>query len=888
MGGVVAIVATVFESAGVSAAVATGISTGIVAGAAVSGTLTAVEGGSFSDVLSSMATGAIIGGVTGGIVSEFSAASGTTSSTTAISSEGASGNLTSNYFNSQLGNLSAAGTTTTVGLGPTVTAANAMTGAPTILNANILNAYSIGATSFTTNAAGVAAFNGVTDFGVLTPYSVQGQMLGFSDELTANTLHFLGMPLTGNTLNIINDMSKVFNLMGGMNSSLQPSNAILNNTTDLGQVLTTSRPNIHNNPIMFGYQRQLAKRLSNIKMPINYGSNKMNGLFTDYRGGLSEVLAPQLINQNEGSIFNNIDINSGILKSINIGNKVSTNTFKYKKFLEDTTYYFASDYMFSLTKIGNFYYVTTEHPSYNYVYRLVLNQPILTEADLLPVDLVAPTTKPIITAVITQDTYTVYASLVNIRNSSGVEETYTATIDANYNTSIHNALVNNTALTLSGTCSAGTPDGRTIIVSVAGIDFNSVSSAEKFSVTIPDLSFLSQQLNRELWDTYQYAYTYYNSNTGFESVPIFSDTYLRKATSLKISNIMNIQDVNVDKIRIYRIGGYTSVYRRIAELTNLNDNSLSSYTDNITETMTLSILDTDNISSITGLTGLLEHKGSLFAFKDNQVYFSIPGKPNVWSEFNMIKVGGVITGIASVPLGLLILTDSRQTYLLSGTDKHNYNLAALDKSAGCLSYKSVQNISNSAIWLGYEGIMVSVGSAVQNISKTKVDISDIGTIHNSFSYDSIYYLCGSNYTLTIDFKYSTPSFKKLTFAEVTSMTVATGKIYYIDAYKNEYIDLYKQGELATMEYKSPMFIGAAYDLAKEFTKINLVYNGTFTYKVFVDKTEVLSKSITSSKISVEEISLPSENREGLSLELEIIGTGSVYSFKYLFAYLNNN
>lgn len=886
MGAVVAVVASVFTSAGVSTAVASGIATGIVAGAGISGALTVAEGGSFSDVLSSMATGAVVGGITGGLVSGFSSAAVTSSSTFDMSSQGIiNGSYTDTYFSSQLGNLTTA--TTTVGLGPTVVAADAFTGAPTILNANIINAYNIGATSFTTDAAGISAFNGVKDFGLLTPYSSQGQMLGFSQELTANTMNYLGMPITSNTLNVIDSLSKVFNIMSSLTGSLQPTNAILGNN-DLGQVLRNSMPDIKQNPLMKGYQRQLAKKLNRIKIPINYGSNKMDGLFTDYRGGLSNVLAPHLINPNEGSIFNNIDINSGILNSIKMGIPVTGNTSKYKAYLEDITYYFISDYLFSLAKIGNFYYLTTENPAYTDVYRLNLNQPILTEADLIPVYLVAPTVKPTISAIITQDTYSAYASLINIRNSSGVEETYTATLDSTYNTTIHTALVNNTVLTLKGTCSTGTPDGRTIVVNVAGIDFNTISSSEAFSVTIPDLSFLSQQLDRELWDTYQYAYTYYNSTTGFESIPIFSDTYLRKATSLKISGIKYIQDPDVNKVRLYRIGGYSSVYRRIAELDNVGDNSIGTYTDNITEAMTFSILDTDNASAVTGLKGLLEHKGSLFAFKSNQVYFSIPGKPNVWSEFNMVRVGGVVTGIASVPLGLLILTDSRQTYLLSGTDKHNYTLAALDKSAGCISYKSVQNIANAAIWLGYEGIMVSVGSAVQNISKTKVDVSGIGTIHNSFSYDNIYYLCGSNYTLTIDFKYSTPSFKKLTFTEIISMTVKSGQIDYIDINKNEFNNLYIQGELATINYKSPMFIGAAYDLAKEFTKINLVYNGTFTYKVFVDKTEVLSKSITSSKISVEEISLPAENREGLSLELEIIGTGSVQSFKYLYAYLNNN
>ena len=654
---------------------------------------------------------------------------------------------------------------------------------------------------------------------------------------------------------------------------------------------------ILNNPLLAGKAFNTNTKSSLIKpiIPVIYqykdnkiGDNKMTMNYMEYRGGLSNILAPHLINKNEGSVFSNIDIDRGTMKSIQKGTLVNSNSKKYKQYLDNNINYFESDYPFSLVKIGNFFYMTTENPNYNYVYRLVLNQTVLTEADLIKVDITAPTTKPTISAIVTASSYTVTASLVNIKDSSGNEETYTATVTSNYSTDIYNALINDTNVTISGTCSSGTPDGRTIIVTVEGVDFTTTSNSEAFSVNISDLSFLPEQLDRELWDTYQYCYTYYNELTGFESIPIFSDTWIRKATSLKISNIKHINDSDVDTIRIYRIGGYSSVYRRIADIPNLKDDSLGTYIDNIDDLLTIAILNTDNATDITGLKGLTEHKGTLFAFKNNQVYFSQPGVPNIWSEFNMVRVGGTVTGISSVPLGIIITTDAQQTYLLAGTNSSNFTLSTIAKSTGCRDYKSVNNIMNSAIWLDYEGIMVSVGAAVQNISKGKVDVSDIGDIYSSYVYNNIYYLCGSNYTLTIDFRYATPAFKKLTFGEIYSITKNNGVLHYIDSNLDEYSGLYSTGDSSILEYKSPAFIAQSYDILKEFNKINITYSGNFTYTIYVDNVEVASETISSDTITVAEVNVPTQYNQGVMLELGLVGSGEIYNFRYIFSYLNNN
>ena len=853
--------------------------------------------------------------------------------------------------------------------GPTNFNANAMFGAPTVENANVANAFSLGAKSYSTNEYGVTTYNGIDGFfGTEDAHSIQGQVLGFMDEAAADFLEAVNLNVTA--LNIATTETVAAFALGLLTSGLTVSvgltgiSAAANVAEEIGAISHTTNMGIQmavevlgilnkargfaelggvmgfvgigyaaygfsqlggtgqagfdgfgheggdgggrgdinnairdneyiiNSPIGMGISYNKNIKVSQVQPPITIiqptqevqKGKQMEASYKEYRGGLNNILAPHLIQQNEGQEFTNISIDNAMMTSVKEG--LPGTSSKPYIYSIPGGYSFSDTYTFSIAKIGNFYYISSENPSVTHISRLELNQPILTIADLINVDITAPTFTPGVEAIVIPGSFDVTASLINIKNSSGVEETYTATVTSDYDTDINNAIANNTPVSISGTCSSGTPDGRTINVNVEGKLFSTVSSGGAFSITISDLSFLSLVLERALWDEYSYAITYYNDTTGYESIPVFTDSWMRKTNNIKLTGLVLPTATDVDSLRVYRIGSYSSVYRRIAEIPNDHTGATTTYEDNIQDVLTSGILDTTNATDVLDLQGVVEHKGSLFAFKNNQVYFSAPGKPNIWSEFQMVRVGGLVTGLASTPLGILIMSDSQQVYLLSGSDKSNFQLSSVSKTVGCMDYKSVSNIRNNAIWLGYEGIMASVGSAVTNLSKGKVDVSGIGTINSSFNYDNIYYLCGSNYTLTIDFRYDKPSFKKINKV-INSMTFSLGSINYVSA-GTMYIDLYSQGDMLTMLYKSPMFVGASYDLAKEFTKINLVYNGAFTYKVYVDQTEVLSKSITSSKISVEEISLPSDGREGLSLELELIGTGSVYSFKHLFTYLNNN
>ena len=629
-----------------------------------------------------------------------------------------------------------------------------------------------------------------------------------------------------------------------------------------------------------------------IKPNLNQENNMQSqqAVFIDYRGGLSEVLAPNLIGANEGSIFSNININKGTMINHKIGtvtNDIAIN--KYNMYLPND-YLFSSQYSYNAVKLGNFIYMTINDSSYPYIYQLdyqTLNTNC-TEADLVQVSLAAPTTNP---TVIDNLVSKAVVSIDVVDNDSPEDTTNNVQVGDIIQIYYGSTLVKSSTALVADDISEA-------IIEVVLDEYYPEDDEDLFgyriyrgsTIIVPESNNIvienESELEQELWEEYTYAYTYYDSDSGFESAPVFSDSFLKKTQAITIQDITYSTISTVDYIRVYRIGGYSSSYRLITELDNNVSGGTVSYVDSCSEEYIPTLLDTQNLSIVEDLKGLIEHKGTLFAYKNNQVYFSRPGKANMWSSFNSIRVGGAVSGLASAPLGTLIFTENSQTYLLGGTDKYNFTLSTLSKNIGCVSNRSIANYKNTCIWLDYEGLMMSVGSSVNNITKEKVNISNIGDIVESMVYDNVYYLVGSNYTLAIDFRYNAPSFQKLDAFE--HMLYHKGKIYvqlndtwYEDAFVNI-------GEELTMRYKAPRFIGNSYDILTEFNKINLTYKGDFTYKVYVDEEEVLSNTVSSEKVKVEEIKIPSSNNEGLGLELELIGKGEIKAFRYIFSNVNIN
>lgn len=737
------------------------------------------------------------------------------------------------------------------------------------------------------------------------------QMFGVATQI-ARVNQLVGALMgVGSLLSIWDEINSINDMFGGENfysanfeSSLSNSFTKTNEEGEFNDLSENSNKTVTDDfiPSLFGYGiNQSNTLLPNLKSPTQYIKPNLNqesnmqsqqAVFIDYRGGLSEVLAPNLIGANEGSIFNNININKGTMSPKYLGNVTTSLTVDtYNMFLPND-YVFTSAYSFNAVRLGNFIYMTVDNVSYPYIYQLdyqTLGRNC-TLSDLVQASLDAPTIAPAIEDNLVSK---VVVSIDVVDDDSPA--------DTNNNVKVGDYIQIYYGETLVKTSIAMTADDISEgIIEVILDTYYPEEEEDLFqyrikrgsSIIVPESNVLTlsneEELERELWEEYVYAYTYYDSSSGFESAPIFSDSWLKKSQAITIADITYSTLNTVDYIRLYRIGGYSSSYRLIKEIDNNTVGGTTSYTDGCAEEYMPTLLDTQNLAVVEDLKGLIEHKGTLFAYKNNQVYFSRPGKANMWSNFNSIRVGGVVSGVASSTLGVIIFTENSQSYLLGGTDKYSFTLTQIAKSVGCITKQSIANYKNAAIWLDYEGLMMSIGSSVNNISKEKVNLSDIGNIVEAMVYDNVYYLVGENYTLSVDFRYNTPSFQKLD-GNINHMLFNKGKIYVqhnTTWYKDAFAGI---GTSALqMHYKAPMFIGNSYDILTEFNKINLTYKGSFIYKVYVDEIEVLSNTISSEKVKVEEIKLPTDSNEGLGLELELIGIGEIRAFRYIFSNVNVN
>ena len=735
------------------------------------------------------------------------------------------------------------------------------------------------------------------------------QMLGVSSSIMKvnKAVGLIGM--IGSMISIYDEVDRLVGMFGeegwyDPNNTL--SNAMLN-TFDGGDGERYDLGNVVMDTITNEYYNMLGGTNSNnydsvvmpqifaparlIKPNTNQESNMQSqqAVFIDYRGGLSEVLASNLIGANEGSVYENIDITKGTMQSKKLGTVTTGYLNEYVLKLPND-YSFHSTYKFNSCKLGNFIYITVEDDTYPYIYQLdyqTLDRDC-NETDLVQASLIAPTTNPtivdnlvskVIVNIDTDDDDSPADTSDNVKSGDIIAIYYG---DTEVKQSIALVADDISASVIEVVLDEYYPESDEDQFSYKIIRSTNIINPESNDLTLANES----EIESELWEEYVYAYTYYDSDSGFESSPVFSDSFLKKTQAITIEDLEYSLQSNVDYIRLYRIGGYSSSYRLIAEIDNAVEVGTTTYVDSLSEEYTPNLLDTQNLAIIEDLIGLTEHKGTLFAYKNNQVYFSRPGKPNMWSNFNSIRVGGTVSGVASTPLGVLIFTDNSQTYILGGTDSYNFTLSTLTKNIGCISNRSISNYKSTAIWLDYEGLMMSVGSSVTNISKEKVDLTDIGEIIDAMVYDSIYYLVGTNYSMIVDFRYNTPSYQKVQGLE--HIHYHKGKIYtQIDSalYEDSFA---KVGDYMEMSYKAPMFIGNSYDILTEFEKINLTYKGDYTFKVYVDEVEVLSDTISSTKTVVEEIKIPTNDNEGLGIEFELIGAGEIKSFRYIFSNVNIN
>lgn len=369
--------------------------------------------------------------------------------------------------------------------------------------------------------------------------------------------------------------------------------------------------------------------------------------------------------------------------------------------------------------------------------------------------------------------------------------------------------------------------------------------------------------------TMQYTYTYYNSVDATESQPsVYSPDLVCLNSRVNITLVAST-DPQVDKIRLYRLGGAITTPIMVVELNNTSQ----TYEDNIADiNLTNVALDSfTNAPAPTGLKYLIEAFSVFFGVLDDKLYYSDTAFPNYWNEFFFIDFPENITGLGLTQNGLLVFTKYK-TYIVTGNSPSTLSKYLLNGNQGCILHKSIQYVDNTLMWLSTDGLCISTGGDIQVISRDKLDKLSIVPIA-SIVYDDVYYLAHTTGILVSDFRFG-GVFRAMN-------TVAKGFAIYNDTLYACINDLlYSVGTKAlteTMVWKSPEYPDGSISNLKNYKSIYVSSTGSLTFKTYIDKLLVNTTALDSGS---QEIKLPQNRRNGYTIQFEVIGTGTLTEIEY--------
>jgi len=394
--------------------------------------------------------------------------------------------------------------------------------------------------------------------------------------------------------------------------------------------------------------------------------------------------------------------------------------------------------------------------------------------------------------------------------------------------------------------------------------------------TVYDISAnteLTQDLMAPLLGTYQYQMTYYNSNDGTESGPsLFSEEIeLDKRTSTTLADLPVSTDPQVTDKRIYRVGGNVTTSTLVDEVAN----ATTVYVDSTSDTdLTGQLL----ISSIAlnppvGLAFLTKAYAMLFGAEGSKLRFTPIGEPDSWPELYFLEFDLDITGIAAVSNGVLVFT-KYETHLVTGTGPNALSKQRLSADQGCLAFESIQVMGGAALWISTDGICTSGGGPVQVVSKQTLGKFSVNATASAI-FDESYYVLDSGGTVTqFDFAYG--KVYKTQTPGVTSLAIANDVLYGV---KSGELQEFYAGTEATMKYKSPRFIEGSVTEQKWYKKFTIYHEGDIIIKVYIDNALVATRTLTG--IDSTEIQVPSKEQRGHFVQFELEGIGTVHEIEYV-------
>lgn len=595
--------------------------------------------------------------------------------------------------------------------------------------------------------------------------------------------------------------------------------------------------------------------------------------------GLNIKNSPYLLEENEATIYNNIDNSFGSLKPIK-ANTILSNSFgtnssfiyfngQWVNKSATTSYVIFNNKLYYSDSVGE----VQKSTNGIYFYNLGIantNSKVTTaiydtnESIVIANKIVSDTSD------IPTGTYTymfVYYSVLD----AGIAYT-TKTEEFQYTSNYGITFTVNTTSSMSAVDVYRLYEGNYKLVSHLSKD-GSEFTGEDIIFALTDKAYYSTPV----FDTIpirQYCYTYYNDADGAESAPTeYSDEILTIGTIL-VSNIVASTDPQVTNIRLYRIGGDLTSMTLVDTLSNTSQQYHDTKTD-------IEIASNDILITVgstkppTGLSHLTEYNATLFGAKDSVLWFSETGLPDLWNEFYQIPFTDTIMGLGSTQNGLLVFLRNA-TYIIVGTSSANLSRYLLNDSQGCISHKTIKYVNNSLVWLSLDGLCTSQGSTIEVITESKLGKLNIDAIDASV-YENQYYLFHEDGTIVMDTRNSSLCFKTLDL-------VCRGS-YYSSQFDKLYI-LNTSGfleEFATgssyleYNYKSGWLTEGSLSVIKNYSTIYIFTSGEVTFKFYVDGLLAGTYELVS---GFNQIKIPASTPKGYYSEIEFIGTGFVYEIEF--------
>jgi hypothetical protein len=402
------------------------------------------------------------------------------------------------------------------------------------------------------------------------------------------------------------------------------------------------------------------------------------------------------------------------------------------------------------------------------------------------------------------------------------------------------------------------------------------SKAETYTDSIHNISANSKldEVNISSFNgTYQYVYTYYNSEDGTESAPSdVSAELVVDSGNIEVGMSPVIDDPQVTHKRLYRVGGNLTQFSMVAEI----DKDITQYIDVLDDTeVDGRLLESDNFSEApTGLQYLSESYAMLFGAVASTLRFTPIGKPDAWPPEYSLQFDEDITGLGPVANGVLVFTRSK-TYIVTGTGPTSLSQQSLRGDQGCIAFESISEaFAGTLIWASEDGLCTSSGNNVTSLTKQYLGEVMLEPT-SSAVVDEVYYChTADGSILAWDYRFATiPKYLSL---GTEALKTAKGALYGYN--EGELYSLYKGTTNTTFKYKSPRFVEGAYSENKTYKKVYVRSKGDIIIDIIIDDEIVTSCSLEGT--TTHQLQVPQQLQRGYSIQFNISGTGTVHEIEY--------